>query len=247
MNKISKEFNDYFARDYLLRSTIEGLESIIDKLSVVKSAKIEDIRLYIESYRIFGFAEKEAISYQFSQSISRIVYRRIGAIIEKLIFEAFQFSNKFECNCNVKFKDLVDQNKKNNSIPSSYYKKEAGDIILFDKKQIYEVKWSFATTAGNELEMILSKAKLCKSIGYNPILLIFSEPIPLQAKNSYQKLKNRFNEYGKVFEKSEAWNHVEEMTEIDVHNVFKNHLIEVTNSENVKKLLEELHNKIQLS
>lgn len=249
MNKISKEFEDNFAREYLINSTIEGLKSINDKLSVVKSDSGGDIKLYIESYRIFGFTEDEAIKLQFSQSISRIVYRRIGTIIQELIYKSFKCSKKFNCGSNIKFNQLLlkDNVIDKIRINEKYLTKEAGDIILFDKKYSYEVKWSFATTAGNELEMILSKAELCNKIKYMPILLIFTEPIPDQARKSYQKLKEKFQKYGSVYEKKQAWDHIKEMTNIDLRNIFENHLENMYDNHDVKEEIKRIYEKTQIS
>ncbi|MDM8522316.1 ApaLI family restriction endonuclease [Desulfococcaceae bacterium HSG8] len=248
MNKMTNEFENNFAREYLTTSTIEieGLKSINDKLSVVKSADTNDVRLYIESYKLFGFIEEEAIKFQFSQSVSRIVYRRIGKIIHELVYEAFKFSNKYDCRKNSKFEDLLTDDNMSDDV-KAYSAKEAGDVILFDKKYSYEIKWSFATTAGNELKMILSKPSICNSIKYKPVLLIFSEPVPKQAKKSYKRLKNEFGKYGSVYEKSEAWKHIEEMTGIDLRGIFENHLRSVVKNEHVKMLLKEIHEKTKIS
>jgi hypothetical protein len=247
MNKITDEFEKHFASEYLTASTIEGLKSINDKLSVVKSADTDNLKLYIESYKIFGFLEEEAIKFQFSQSVSRIVYRRIGTIIHELVYNAFKFSTLYHCRKSPKFKDLVTDKNMADKV-KAYSAKEAGDLILSDKRYSYEIKWSFATTAGNELKMILSKASICNSINYKPILLIFSEPVPEQARKSYNKLKNEFIKHdGAVYEKAEAWRHIEEMTGIDLRRIFENHLRRVSTDKKVKRLLNAIYDKIKIA
>ncbi|MDM8548478.1 hypothetical protein QUF72_00310 [Desulfobacterales bacterium HSG2] len=161
----------------------------------------------------------------------------MGQITQNLIYEAFRFSGKYDCEKNVKFGKLPLEHEIFDKV-KSYSAKEAGDIILFDKKHSYEVKWSFATTAGNEKKMILSKAELCDRINYKPILLIFSEPVPRQARKSYRDLKNKFSKYGEVFEKSDAWKHLRQMTGINLRNIFENHLKYVAENDEVKRYLE---------
>jgi len=202
----------------MLKDEIKGLANRYAKeldaktKNRIKEMETDDKSHYL-IYKVLGVTGSEGDQIDIYQNKGRFLYKYAGSFLEEAVLLCFiKKFPKAECNKRI-----------NNPNPGRPKKFEIDCLI---NSQAYEVKWRDATTDGDHIVKEHSRVKAIKKAGYCPVRLMFYAPNRKQAIRIQDALKTIYiGLKGKYIIGDAAWNHVKEVTGIDLFRI----LTEVAN------------------
>lgn len=197
-------FTEYLD-DYIMKTkrTLDGRYDALKK---------EDPDYYNLLELLFEIPKKEAALMDKYQNMGRIIFRRLGSIIETLTLSCLKAKLGGELNAKIP-----------NTVSSSP-KKFGIDWLNEDLGVGYEIKWRYSTTDGTTVKKIKNMATQLKNDGYKPVFLSFYKAKRKQSIRCYNQITDHFlNLGGEVYVKDQSFEKIKEITDFDLINFFENY------------------------
>ncbi|ANR69466.1 hypothetical protein AWC34_12610 [Staphylococcus equorum] len=161
-------------------------------------------------YEVLGISLEEGQLIDLYQNKGRFLYKYAGSYLEEAAI--------------ICFKEKYNNSAEKTYVPnteSTSPKKFEIDCLINDKYAV-EIKWRDATTDGDHISKEHRRVKAIKKAGFIPIRLMFFNPNRKQAIKIQQKLKKLYREEGGFYYAGiDAWEYVENYTQINLHNMLK--------------------------
>lgn len=176
---------------------------IDERVSVMKS---DDNSHYL-IYKVLGISDKEGELIDVYQNKGRFLYKYAGSFLEAAAILCFK--EKFP-NAQAKLR-----------IPNTIGQRPVTfEIDCLIENDAYEIKWRDATTDGDHITKEHTRLKNINNAGYKPIRVMFYYPNREQAIRIQQTLKTLYLGFkGEYYFGDEAWQHIEEKTEVDLKGI----------------------------
>lgn len=183
----------------------EGLEKKIEGRVIEMK---EDDTSHFLIYQVLGVSDLEGELIDVYQNKGRFLYKYAGSFLEDAVFLCFK--EKFPEAEKVKVENTIGKRPKQFEI----------DCLI--GKNAIEVKWRDATTDGDHIVKEHTRVQVIKNHGLTPIRLMFYQPNRLQAIRIQATLKTLYEGIeGEYYSQADAWNYVNEKTEIDLKAILE--------------------------
>ncbi|GHU44897.1 restriction endonuclease [Clostridia bacterium] len=201
--------------------TFEGkIETLAKKYADNLNEKVNDRMQEMENddkshylvYQVLGVMDDEGRLIDLYQNRGRFLYKYAGSFLEEAAILCF--IEKFG---NGKAKKI--------RIPNTIGTRPKTFEIdcLIDNSSAYEIKWRDATTDGDHITKEHTRIKVIDSAGYQPIRLMFYYPNRAQAIKIQKTLETLYKGVGgKYFYGDSAWDHLKNVTGIDLKVILSN-------------------------
>lgn len=164
-------------------------------------------------YGVLGVDPEEGKKVDVYQNKGRFLYRYAGTFAEEAAMLCFE--EKFG---RENAKTVYVPNPVKNTSPKRF----EVDCLVNDEFA-YEIKWRDATTDGDHINKENRRVKAIKIKGYVPMRLTFFPPNRKQAIKIQRRLHKLYEEQGGYYYSGkEAWEHLHEVTDIDLLGILKN-------------------------
>lgn len=198
-----------------MKKLITELTALAEKYSIALESQIairvkemeQDNKSHYLIYQVLGISDSEGDKIDIYQNKGRFLYKYAGSFLEEAAILCFQY----------KFKDAKSKVK----IPNLHGQKpKAFEIDCLIAESAYEIKWRDATTDGDHITKEHTRIKSIQKTGYKPIRLMFYYPNRTQAIRIQQTLATVYSGVGGEYYFGQgAWDHLKEMTGVDLHKI----------------------------
>lgn len=154
-------------------------------------------------YRVLGVAIEEGELIDVYQNKGRFLYRHAGSFLEHATKACFE--TKYPDSKSIRIPNTIGRRPKTFGI----------DCLI--ENRAYEIKWRDATTDGDHITKEHTRIRAVADAGYVPIRLMYYYPNRSQAVKIQAIIRDLYTAKGGAFYSSEeAWNHLEETTNVNL-------------------------------
>jgi hypothetical protein len=200
------------------RAEIEDkLDALVQKQREETAQKIEEREAEMQQddtdhyllFRVFGFDGRQAHTLDFHQNVSRILYRRMGDLMEGVSLTVLGETHEGE-------KRLVPRTE---AAKNTSTKKETYEIDFLSQAdgRAHEIKWRDSTTDGKHVAGEILKAKRFHSLGYLPVRVMYFTPQRDTSRSAMERINAAYHDLdGEVHVGEQAFAYMRHYTGFNV-------------------------------
>lgn len=195
-----------------IKSLAERYAANLEKKTKERMKEMEaDDNSHYLIYQVLGILHDEGKLIDLYQNKGRFLYKYAGSFLEEAATLCFIEKFSEEKAKKTRISNTISQRPKTFEID-----------CLINEKRAYEIKWRDATTDGDHITKEHTRIKVIKDAGYIPIRLMFYSPNRSQAIKIQQTLETLYLGIGGEYYYGDyAWEHLKDMTEIDLLSILE--------------------------
>jgi len=179
-----------------------------DNLAVKTTQRMEEMAAdnneHYVLYNVLGVSDDEGSAIDLYQNKGRFLYKYAGSFLEEAAIICLKHA--YADAETVKIPNTTGSRPKTFEID-----------CLVNKQDAFEIKWRDATTDGDHINKEHTRMREVANAGYNPIRLMFFNPLRGQAIKIQKKLELLYSkEGGQYYAGENAWTFIKNYTKIDL-------------------------------